>query len=98
MLGPGRDGSAGARFREPQALVVFFRQRHGGVKADDRELAGDVQDRLDDRLAHLGLQVVELGGIVPRHAGAVVAVVDEPLAAGPFIDPFEDHSGVGCVV
>ena len=34
---------------------VLLGQGHGGVEADDREAPGDVQDRLDDRLADLGL-------------------------------------------
>ena len=43
------------------------------------------EDGLDDRLAHLRLQVVELRGVVPRHGGAVVAVVDVARLAAPVI-------------
>ena len=45
--------------------------------------------------SYLGLQVVELGGVVPGEAGAVIAVVDVALdAAGP-IDSLEHDRGVG---
>ena len=76
VLGARRDGAAAARLGKPEPLDVLLGERHRRVEADDRELPRDVEDGLDDRLAHLGLEVVELGGVVPRHAGAVVAVVD----------------------
>ena len=43
------------------------------------------------------LEVVELRGVVPRHAGAVVAVVDVALLAAPAVDALEHHRGVGVV-
>ena len=49
---------------------------HGRVEADDGEEARDVEDGLDDLLADIGAEVVELRGVVPGEAGAVVAVVD----------------------
>ncbi len=72
-------------------------ERHGGVEADDREASGDGEDGLDDGLAHLGLDVVELRGVVPRHRCAVVAVVDEALLAAPAIASLERHRGVAVV-
>ena len=51
-------------------------QGHGGVEANDRKQARHVQDGLNDLLAHRGIQVVELRGVVPGKAGAVVAVID----------------------
>ena len=73
-----RDGMAPAvaGLREPQTLEMLLGQRHGGIETDDRELSGDMEDRLDHRLAHLRHQEIELRGVVPGHAGAVVAVID----------------------
>ena len=56
------------------------------------------QDRLDDRLADLGLQVVELRRVVPGHARPVVAVVDEAVLAGRAVLPPKDHRRVRVVV
>ena len=70
-------------------------QRHGGVKTDDRKEARDVKDGLDDLLAHGGIQVVELRGVVPGKAGAVVAVVDVAGLAGGFVAAAKDDGGVG---
>jgi hypothetical protein len=61
---------------------VALGQGHGGVEADDGKEARDVQDGLDDLLADGGIEVVELGGVVPGKAGAVVAVVDVAGFAG----------------
>ena len=98
VLGARGDGPARPRLREPQPLVVPLGQGHRGVEADDREVPGDVEDRLDHRLAHLGLEEVELGGVVPGHARAVVAVVDVARRARPVVDALEDDGGVGPVV
>jgi hypothetical protein len=92
------DGAAGARLRKPQALEVALGQGHGRVKADDRKLAGHVQDGLDDRLAHLGIEIVQLGRVVPGHRRAVVAVVDVLLAARPAVQAPEDDGRVAAVV
>ena len=97
VLGPRRDRSTLPRLRIPEALNVAAGQGHRGIEADDRELAGDVEDGLDDGLAYLRLEVVELSRVVPGHARAVVAVVDEADAAGPVVGPLEDDSGVGRV-
>ncbi len=76
VLGPRRDVAALPGLGIPEPLDVASGQGHGRVEADDGELAGHVEDRPDDGLAHLRLEVVELGGVVPGHARAVVAVVD----------------------
>ena len=73
-------------------------QGHGGVEADDRKQARHVQDGLDDLLAHRGIQVVELGGVVPGKAGAVVAVVDVAGLAGLAVAALEDDGGIGLLV
>ncbi len=91
---PCGDCSARSGFREPQTLIVALGQRHGRVEADNGKLSRNMEDRLDYGLAHLGVQEIQLGGVVPRHAGAVVAVVDEFLASGPEIHPLEDHRGI----
>ena len=70
---------------------------HRGVEPDDREPPGHAQDRLDHRLADLGPEVVQLGRVVPRERGAVVAVVDEPDLAGCPIAPPEHDGGVARV-
>ena len=57
-------------------MKVPLGEGHGGVKADDRKQARHMQDGLNDLLADGGVQVVELRGVVPGKAGAVVAVID----------------------
>jgi hypothetical protein len=57
-------------------MEVALGERHGGVEADDREEARDVEDGLNDMLTDRGVEVVELGGVVPGKAGAIVAVLD----------------------
>ena len=84
VLAARRDRAAVARLRPPQPLDVLLREDHRGVESDHREAPGDVEDRLDHGLADVGPEVVELGGVVPREARAVVAVVDvAPLAGRP---------------
>ena len=53
VFGARRDRSAGAGEGEPEALNVALGEHHGGVEADDGEETGDVQDGLDDVLAHM---------------------------------------------
>ena len=98
MLRPAGNGAAGSGFGVPEPLVVFFSQGHGGVKADDREPPRHFQDGLNDRFAHLGIQIVELGGVIPGHAGAVVAVVDVARAAVAVVVILEYHGCVGAAV
>ena len=98
VFSPRRDRAAAPRLREPQSLVVALGQRHRRVEPDDRERPRHLEDRPDHRLAHVGLEVVELGGVVPGHHRAVVAVVDEPGRPGAAIDPHEHHGRVAAVV
>ena len=42
-------------------------------------------------------QEVELGGVVPREAGPVVAVVDVALVAGLAVEPLEHDRGIAVV-
>ena len=95
VLGAGGDGAGGAGAGEPEAMEVSLGQSHGRIKTDDGKEARDVEDGLDDLLADGGVQVVELRGVVPRKAGAVVAVVDVAGVAGVLVDAAEDDGGVG---
>ena len=97
VLGTGRDRPAGAGLGIPEPADVPAREDHRGVEPEDRRAARDVEDRLDDRLADLGVEVVELGRVVPRVRRAVVAVVDEPLLVALRVPPAEDHRRVGAV-
>ena len=92
-----RDARLVAGQRVPEPLDVAPREHHGGVEADDREAPGDVEDLPDDRLADVGLQVVELRGVVPGEARAVVAVIDVARLAARAVDALEDDGGVGRV-
>ena len=98
VLGARGDGSAAAGIGEPEALKVPLGESHGGVKADHRKQTRDVQDGLNDLLAHGGIQVVELGGIVPGKAGAIVAVIDVAGLATLAVAALEDHGGIGLLV
>ena len=77
---------------------MLLGQRHGGVEANDREAARDLQDALDHGLAHLGIQVVQLCRVVPGIAGAVVAVINVARVAGPTVQPAKHHGRVGAIV
>jgi hypothetical protein len=96
-LGPGRDAASGPRFGPPQPLDVLLRQHHRGIEADHRETPGHRDDRLDDRLADLRLEEVELCGVVPREARAVVAVVHVADVAAVPVEALERHRRVGVV-
>ena len=98
MLRTGRNRTPGARLREPQSLDVFLCQRHGRIEADNREVARHMQDGLDDGFAHFGVGKIQLGGVVPGHGRAVVAVIDVARFARPVVDPLEDHRRIGVVV
>ncbi len=97
-LRAGGDRAARARRGEPQPLDVPLRQRHRRVEPDDRKLPRDLEDGLDDLLAHRAAQVVELRRVVPGEAGAVVAVVDVLPVAGPLVAAQKDHGRVGLLV
>ena len=76
-------------------MKVALGQGHGGVEADDGKQPRHVQDGLDHLLAHRRIQVVELRGVVPGKAGAVVAVIDVAGLAAGAVAAAEDHGGVG---
>ena len=98
ILRARRDRSASAGKREPEALDVAFGQHHGGVEADDGEESRNVQDGLNHLLAHLGLGVVELRGVVPGKRGAVVAVVDVARLAIRVVAQAEGDRSVTLIV
>ena len=93
-----RDGAAGAGQREPQPLDMAFCQNHGGVEANDREQARDVENGLDDVFADVGLGVVELSGVVPGEGSAIVAVVDVAGLVPGVVAQTEGDSRVGLVI
>ena len=97
MLNTGRYSAAKTAQRKPETLVMLFCQGHGGIKADNREITGNMEDGLDDRFPQLRDQVVKLRRIVPGDTGAVIAVVD---ITGPSIAPIivlEDDGGIALV-
>ena len=53
-----------------------------------------MQNRLDHCLPHVGIEIVELGRIVPGHTGTVVAVIDVACIVRPAVSALEDHSRV----
>ncbi len=65
MLGPRRDRAARAWFREPQALDMFLGERHRRVEADDRKVARDMQNCLNNSFAHFCFGVIKLRGVIP---------------------------------
>ena len=97
VLGAGRDAVAGPGLRPPQPPDVSLGEHHRRVEADHRETPRDVDDRADDLLADLRVQEVELRGVVPREARAVVAVVDEAFLAGRPVEPLEHDRGIAVV-
>ena len=97
VFGAGGDGSAGAGAGKPEAMEVALGEGHSGVEADDGKEPRDVEDCLDDLLADGGVEVIELRGVVPGKAGAVVAVVDVAGFAAGFVAAAEDDGGVGLV-
>ena len=97
VLAPRRDGATAPGLRPPEPLDVALGKDHRGVESDHRETAGDLEDRLDDRLADVGLEVVQLSRVVPGKARAVVAVVDVADVARRRVAALEDDRGVGVV-
>ncbi len=59
---------------------------------------GDVEDGLDHGFPDLGLEVIELGGVVPGSARPVVSVIDVANVAGPFVLSLKDDGRVRPVV
>ena len=76
---------------------MLLGEDHRGIEADHREAPGDVQDDLDDVLADLRVEEVQLRRVIPREARAVVAVVDVALVAGPAVEALEGHRRVAVV-
>ncbi len=97
-LGTRRDGASGAGRGKPEPLDVAFRKCHCSVETNNGKLPGDLKDGLDDLFAHRTTQIIELRGIVPGEAGAIVAVVDILLVAGPLVAAQKNNSGVGLLV
>ncbi len=94
----GGDGAGGAGEWKPEALDVALGEDHGGVKADDGEHVGDVEDGLDDVFADPVAGVIKLCGVVPGEGSSVVAVEDEACAALVMMMESKDDGGVGLVV
>ena len=94
---PGGDGSAFAGSGNQKSADVLPGQSHGGIEADYGKAPGHLQDRLNYRLPYLGVEVIQLGSIVPRHMGSVVTMIDiaYPAAAELFVT--EDNSSVGAL-
>ena len=90
-----RNGAARAGTGKPEPVKMPLGQGHGGVEADHGKQPRHVQDGLDHLLAHCWIQVVELRRVVPRKAGAVVAVIDVAGLAARAVAAAEDHGGVG---
>ena len=97
-LRPRRNRAAAPRHREPQPLHMPPRQRHRRVEADNRKQPGHLQNGLDHLLPHRRAQVVQLRGVVPREARAVVAVVDVVHMPAPVVAPAKDHGRVRLLV
>ncbi len=83
--------------REPQAPEVLARQGHGRVETNQAETAGGGDDQVAHRLSDLREEEVELGGVVPRHVGAVVAVVQVAAPAAVVVDMLEDYGSVAVI-
>ena len=76
IFSAGRNVTATSGLRIPQAADVFFCQNHCRVKADNREVSGNMQNFLHDFLAGGRVQKVNLCRVVPWHTRSVVSVVD----------------------
>ena len=74
---------------------MALREDHRRIEADDREAPCDLEDLPDDGLADVRAEVVELSGVVPGEARAVVAVIDVARLAGRPVGAPERHRGVG---
>ncbi len=56
-----------------------------------------MQNGLDHSLTDNGKHKIKLSSIIPRHAGAVIAVINIADITGPAVDAFEYDSGVSMV-
>jgi hypothetical protein len=82
----------------PGAGEHLVEEQHGHVAADRVAVPADRRQRLAHGVLGSPTAVVELGGVVPGHRGAVVAVVDVARLAAPAILALEGHRSVGVVV
>ena len=73
---------------------MLFCKNHRRVKADYRKVPGHVQNVLYYGLARGRVQKVDLRGVVPRHSGAVVSVVNVADVACLVVHALEDHGAV----
>ena len=94
VFGARRDGPARTGSWEPQAMEVALGEGHRGIEANDGKQARDMEDGLNDLLAHRRIEVIELRSVVPRKAGAVVAVIDVAGLAGRLVAAAEDDCRV----
>ena len=76
---------------------MLFRKRHGGVETNDGGLARDVKDRPDDLFAHLGLQIIELRGVIPGKGCAVVSVINVAGVTCVLVGALEYDCRIGLV-
>ena len=83
--------------RKPEALNVPFSQHHGCVETDNGEHSCNMQNLLNNSLADLCTEKVQLRSIVPRHDSAVIAMVDVSCIASQVINPLEGNRCVGTV-
>ena len=75
-LGARGDRGLVAARRIPEASNVLRSEGHRRIKANDVGASGHGENLLDHRLARLCIQVVDLGGVLPRHVCAVIPVID----------------------
>jgi hypothetical protein len=75
-------------------MKVALGEGHGGIEANDRKETRDVKDGLDDMLADGGVHVIELRGVIPGKACAIIAVVDVADVAGEVVAAAEDDGSI----
>ena len=86
----GQHGIVDVGHHDVAILADRFRELQGHVAG-----AGcDIEDLLDDSLANVSAQVVQLRRVIPGEAGAIVAVVDVARLSSGSVDAFEDDSCV----
>jgi len=98
VFGARRNGPARARPGEPEPVEMPLRERHSGVKTNHGEHARHMQNGLDQMLAHRRIQIIELRRVIPRKAGAVIAVIDVAHLAGGAVAAAKDHGRIGLVI
>ena len=98
VFGAGGNRSAAAGAGKPEPVEVTLCEGHSGVEADDREETGHMQDGLDHLFTHCGVQVVQLGGVVPRKARAIIAVIDVSCLPRCPVTPAKHDRCVGLLV